>query len=107
MKKYNTYSKSPYTTSTHNYKTTSQRLINLDVTPNKEFKEENKTITPDNRVNLSKDEPSSSRRDGYFQNMNKELNDKIEEIRKKYEKERQKLYQKYQTPERNAVTPKK
>ena len=65
MKKYNTYSKSPYTTSTHNYKTTSQRLINIDVTPNKELKEENKTITPKNNVTNTKDE-SSSRRDGYF-----------------------------------------
>lgn len=52
-------------------------------------REEIKTTTPKN-VEVE------NRRDGYFKDMNKELNEKIDEIRKKYEKERQKLYQKYQ-----------
>lgn len=93
LNKYNTYSKTAYNRQAGHYKTTSDRLINVDVsvTPQKNIKEENQTTAPKDR-NINGGEKSqgteNSNRNGYFESMNKELSDKIDEIRKKYDKER-------------------
>lgn len=52
-------------------------------------------------------------RKGYFENRNKELSDRIESIRLKYDKERQKIFEKYQltdkkiekSPQRASINP--
>ena len=105
LNKYNTYSKSSYNRQSGPYKTTSDKIINIDVTPEKKIREEYRTTAPKEPIVNSGEKSQvieNSNRNGYFESMNKELSEKIDEIRKKYDKEREKLYSKYQ-----SSTPKK
>ena len=73
LRNYQNYTKSPYNNANHEYKTTSERIINIDVTPEKK-KDDHQSTTPKHSAETGVQKNSDfSRRDGYFQSMNKEL----------------------------------
>jgi hypothetical protein len=100
-----TYAKTP---KDDRYQSVSATLIDIDTKPKKAEPEEKKSTTPKQttlKVEAKREpiEAGSPHRESYFSAMNKELSDKIEEIRQKYDKERQKLYQKYDHSDKKST----